>query len=188
MEIIRAFIAIQLPGTVRDALGALSAELAAQVPHGSVRWVKPEAMHLTLRFLGDIAVNQLPALQMALDVTTAGQPPLQLTTHGFGCFPNCRRPRVLWAGLSGDVAGVRALKERLDGHLAPLGWPAEERAFNLHLTLGRVKDGRLLGDQQWPPDLAALAVPVTTIHLIQSDLRPDGPRYTVRYSSALQGG
>lgn len=188
METIRAFVAIQVPGNVRDALGKLSAELAAQVPAGSVRWVKPGAMHLTLRFLGDTAVEKLPALQAALDATTAGQHTLHLRTSGFGCFPNCRRPRVLWAGLAGDLAGVRTLKERLDGHLVPLGWPAEERAFNPHLTLGRVKDGRSLGDQRWPQDLAALALPVTAIHLVQSDLLPDGPRYTVRYSSALRGG
>ncbi len=185
MEKIRAFIAIQLPPEVRSALNVHSQALAAQVPLGSVRWVKPEALHLTLAFLGDTAVSLLPQVQAEMDRASARLVPFALLVSGFGCFPNCRRPRVLWAGISGDVAAARALKAQLDDGLARLGWPTEEREFTPHLTLGRVKDGRLLHDQRWPETLPAYAVPVNRIHLMQSVLRPEGPRYSVRHTSYL---
>ena len=188
MEKIRAFIAIELPAAAREALGAFSAELAKQVPQGSVRWVSRDAMHLTLRFLGDTAVDRLLHIEQALDEAAAASKPFQLRVEGFGCFPNCKRPRVLWAGVAGEVKAARDLKEGLDEGLASSGWPAEDRAFSPHLTLGRVKDGRVLQDYSWPDSLPALDIPVNTIYLIQSELRPQGPRYTVRHSSSLRSG
>jgi 2'-5' RNA ligase len=185
MEQIRAFIAIELPSVVRDALTAFSTELAGQVSRDSVRWVKPEAMHLTLRFLGDTAVDLLPQVQRAMDESAAASKPFQLRVEGFGCFPTCSRPRVLWAGVTGEVKAAHALKERLDNELALSGWPLEERAFSPHLTLGRVKDSRVLQGQSWPDDVPVLDIPVTTIYLVQSELRPQGPRYTIRHSSSL---
>lgn len=188
MEQIRAFIAIELPPVVRDALDAFSARLAGQVTQGSVRWVKPEAMHLTLRFLGDTAVDLLPRVRQAMDDAAAVSNPLRLRVEGFGCFPNCKRPRVLWAGVAGEVEAARALKENLDKGLTPLGWAAEERPFSPHLTLGRVKDGRALQGQSWPESPPVVDLPVSRIVLVQSDLRPQGPRYTVRHSSSLRSG
>lgn len=186
MEQIRAFIAIPLPAAMRNALAEVTARHAADLPRGSVRWVKPQAMHLTLRFLGDTAVSFLPQLQAAMDGAAGAQTIFELSTAGFGCFPNCRRPRVLWAGLAGDLTAVQALKLDLDERLAPLGWPPEERPFSPHLTLGRVKDSRNLQDQRWPADVPVLSLPVTALHLIRSELQPEGPRYTVLHSSALR--
>lgn len=188
MSQIRAFIAVILPPAVRQALGALAARQAAQVPPGSVRWVKPEAMHLTVRFLGDTAVAALPQLEAAMDSAAAAQDLFELHTQGFGCFPHCRRPRVLWAGLAGDLAAMVALKRSLDTRLVPLGWPPEERAFSPHLTLGRVKDGQALQDQRWPENVPELPIAVTGLTLIRSDLRPEGPQYTVLHHSPLRGG
>jgi 2'-5' RNA ligase len=165
---IRAFIAIHLPDDVKKYLGNLTDELAEAVPRRSVRWVQPDRMHLTLRFLGDTDLALLPELQRALDATAAQYRQFGLQLHGFGCFPNCRRPRVLWVGVDGE------LKQ------------AEDRPFRPHLTLGRVNDARPLASQKWPTTVEALAIPVQAIHLIESELTPDGPIYTMRHSSALQ--
>lgn len=202
MEMIRAFIAVDLPVEVKRALGQLTEVLSRQIPQGSVRWVKPEQMHLTLVFLGDTAQSKLPAIQTALDHVTARHPALTLQLGRVGCFPNCNRPRVIWVGLEegewetrklesrrleiGDLALAR-LKADLDEALRPLGWEPERRPFRAHLTLGRVKDSNKVRDVSWAADMPALAFAVTAVHLIQSDLRPIGPLYTVRYSSHLTG-
>lgn len=182
----RAFIAIHLPDDVKEYLGNLTDKLAETVPPRAVRWVRPDRMHLTLRFLGDTDVGLLPAIKGALDETAAQHPPFILQLHGFGCFPNCRRPRVLWAGVNGNLAQAASLKETLDTSLAPLGWEAEDRPFRPHLTLGRVNDARLLASQKWPVAIKSLAIPAQAIHLIESELTPQGPIYTDLHSSALQ--
>lgn len=183
---IRAFIAIHLPDDVKEYLGNLTDKLAETVPPRTVRWVRPDRMHLTLRFLGDTDVALLPALERALDATAAQHRPFTLQLNGFGCFPNCRRPRVLWAGVDGDLAQAAGVKAALDTALAPLGWEEEDRPFRPHLTLGRVNDARQLASQKWPVAIESLAIPAQAIHLIESELTPQGPIYTVRHSSALQ--
>ena len=185
---IRAFIAVSLPPAVQAALGRLSQTLAAQVPTRSVRWVKPELMHLTLRFLGDTAVSQLPAITAALDQVAVTQAPFTLHLGTLGGFPNRRRPRVIWVGLASSGGEIGELKQAIDACLVPLGWDVEDRPFQSHLTLGRVNDGRQLAGLNWDMGVGVerLVVPVTAIHLIESQLRPDGPIYTIRHSSHLR--
>lgn len=183
---IRAFIAINLPREIKTYLGQFTADLAEQVPNRAVRWVKPDRMHLTLRFLGDTDVMLLPDIQRALDKTAAQHQPFNLYLEGFGCFPNCKRPRVLWTGVGGQIEAAGQLKGDIDSALVSLGWEAENRPFRPHLTVGRVKDSRKVSSQHWPDGVQALAIPVDSIHLIESELRPDGPIYTMRHSSRLQ--
>ncbi|MFL7837718.1 MAG: RNA 2',3'-cyclic phosphodiesterase [Candidatus Promineifilaceae bacterium] len=184
-ETIRTFIAIHLPQEVKDYLGELTDNLAGQVPRHSVRWVKPDRMHLTLRFIGETEKNLLPMVAKALDEVAAGQRPFNLNLEGFGCFPNCKRPRVLWAGLGGDVDSAGQLKNDIDAALIPLGWDKEDRPFQPHLTAGRVKDSQAIAGQRWPDKLKVLPIPVNSIYLIESELTPNGPIYTVRHSSSL---
>lgn len=188
MKKIRAFIAVHLPEAVTAALHQINQKLASQMPPRTVRWVTPERMHLTLRFLGDTVVSRLPALYEELDRTAARHAPLTLQLQELGCFPNRRRPRVIWVGLQGRGDAWRRLqnlKQEIDESLVPLGWELEDRPFRAHLTLGRVKDGRRLRDVRWGAEVEKLDVPVTAVHLIESQLRPDGPIYTVRHSSEL---
>lgn len=181
----RMFMAIALPDAVRTALGQVCEVLAAQMPQRSVRWVKPDLMHVTLRFLGDTAVTQLPTLTADLDRVAAHHAPLDLRVSGLGCFPNRRRPRVIWAGLKGELTAVQSLKQEIDGILEPLGWPREARPFQPHLTLGRVNDSRKLQGVEWGTKVAEMVVPVTAVHLIKSELTPRGPIYTVYHTSRL---
>jgi len=139
MEKIRTFIALTLPDGAREALGAVSQELAPQVPEKSVKWVTPERIHLTLRFLGDTAVDKLDDVAKGLDTVAAASAPFTLHLDQLGCFPNERRPRVIWVGVRGATEEAAALKGAIDRMLAPLGWEPEKRSFHPHLTLGRVK-------------------------------------------------
>ena len=181
MITIRAFIAIGLPANVKAALGDVAAALAAGVPRGAVRWVRPEQIHLTLRFLGDTPIDRLPALAAALDDVAGRQASFALRLTTTGCFPNAHRPRVVWVGLGGEAAALAALVADLNAALGALGLPPEDKPFRAHLTLGRVKDGRGAQDMPLAVDVPALPIPVAALHLIQSDLRPDGPVYTVRH-------
>lgn len=185
MKTIRAFIAVHLPDEAKTALGEVSRKLAAQLPPKSVRWVKPDQMHLTLRFLGATAVTQLSTIAAELDRVTAQQASFTLRLHELGCFPNRKRPRVIWVGLQGGERALPALKQAIDDCLAPLGWPVEDRPFQAHLTLGRVNDGRLLQGVLWQAEVDRVLVPVTAVHLVESQLRPGGPIYTVRHTSYL---
>lgn len=185
MTTIRAFIAVHLPGSVRDTLAETARALAGRVPPGAVRWVRPEHMHLTLVFLGDTPTAKLTAVQQAMDAATGSVAPFTLYTTGIGCFPNARRPRVIWVRLSGEEERLVELKRGLDAALAPLGWPPEEKPFRAHLTLGRVKDEQAARGADWTTDVPHLPVPVDAIHLIESRLTSSGPVYSVRYSSGL---
>ena len=190
MTTLRTFIAIDLPPNVKAALADVAATLGGRVSRGAlgtaaVRWVRPEQMHLTLRFLGDTPAGKLPALADALDTLAAGHAPFTLRLTDVGCFPNTRRPRVVWVGLGGEEQKLLAMVAALEAALRPLGWPAEDRPFRAHLTLGRVKDVQAAQGIDWTTTVPALTVPVAAVHLIESQLRPEGSVYTVRHTSAL---
>jgi 2'-5' RNA ligase len=191
MATIRAFIALDLPETAKAELDRVSRELAGDLPRGAVRWVRPEQMHLTLHFLGDAPVDRLPAIQTAMDQAASRQEAFDLILGRLGCFPNPKRPRVIWVGLvtkeGSDSRDLLALKAALDAGLAPLGWLPEDKPFRAHLTLGRVKDESAARGLDWSTAVTPLSVPVAALNLIESDLRPTGPIYTRRYRSALVG-
>jgi 2'-5' RNA ligase len=150
-----------------------------------MRWVKPEQMHLTLRFLGDTAVSQLPDLQNQLSQLTSQHSFFRLHLNGMGAFPNRRRPRVVWAGLDGDLTKLEKMQTELEDRIAALGWSREKRPFSPHVTLGRVKDARQVQALNWDVDLAKMEFGVTAVRLVQSELRPSGAVYTVRHQAWL---
>ncbi|MBE2224480.1 MAG: RNA 2',3'-cyclic phosphodiesterase [Anaerolineae bacterium] len=183
MKTIRAFVAVELAAEVKQELGRVAGVLAGRVPERSVRWVKPELMHLTLRFLGETAVSKLDALTQTIDRAAQKQPALTLYLQGTGCFPHANRPRVIWAGLAGQVAELAAFKRELDAGLVPVGWAVEERPFKPHLTLGRVNDASQLRGVSWEVDMRKVMVEVTAVHLIESQLTRQGPIYTTRHTT-----
>lgn len=185
MDTIRAFIAIHLPAAVQEVLGAVSHELVPRVPERAVAWVQPERMHLTLRFLGDTPVARLAELGTMLDEVAAQHRPFRLQLGQLGAFPNERRPRVIWVGLTGDVQRVAGLQKALEARLAPLGWQPEGKPFSPHLTLGRVRRDDEQIRLPWGKGVAPASFTVREIVLMESQLRPQGPLYTVRHRSAL---
>ena len=185
MTTLRTFIALPLPDEAKVVLRSVAQALSARVPNKAVRFVRPEQIHLTLRFLGDTNVDQLPAIMDVVDRIADGRAPILLQLDEVGCFPNAQRPRVIWVGLTGEINQLQALKSDLDRRLLDLGWPLEDKPFRAHLTLGRVKDERGVRGVDWSVEVPRIAVSVETIQLIESQLRPDGPLYTVRHAGHL---
>ncbi len=192
---LRTFIAIELDETVREGLGRVQGKFQRQAPQGSVRWVAPDAIHLTLKFLGDTPVNRVSKVADALAAACAEFAPFDISVEGRGCFPNLRRPRVIWVAVR-DVAGKRLvpLQAAIEKHVAPLGFPTEERGFSPHLTLGRVArsagaaEEAAVGQMVERSVVEQIAVQrVHAVHLIKSDLRPAGPVYTVLATVELGG-
>ena len=186
MKKIRSFIAIPLPEHVQTYLGSVGDMWAEQVPAQSVRWVKPHLMHATLRFLGDTEATLLPRVAALLDEVALAHESFSLALDHPGCFPNTKRPRVVWIGLQGQLETAHRLKAAIDQALVLLGWEAEDRSFSPHLTIGRVQDSRQVQGFRWEAAVEPLAIPVQSVQLIESDLQRSGPVYTVRHTSALR--
>lgn len=184
-QMMRLFVAIDLPEPVKVTLLETVAQMGKRLSDRAVRWVKPEQMHLTLRFLGDTAVSQLPDLQDQLTQLTSQHAPFRLYLNGVGAFPSRKKPRVVWVGLDGDLAILQTMQAELEDRVEQLGWSREKRPFSPHVTLGRVKDARLVQALNWNVDLAEMEFGVTAVQLVQSELRPSGAVYTVRYLAQL---
>ena len=174
----RLFVALELTPEVHAAVRAVVERLRGT--DADVRWVQPEGMHLTLKFIGEVPAEKLEPIRKALaDVTSESA--VQLRFHGLGYFPNPRRPRVIWIGVEAS-ANLAPLAARLEAALAPLGIAAEKRAYVPHLTLGRFRSEKRLARLQ--EEIAALpstefggfATPVFA--LFQSKLSPRGAEYT----------
>jgi 2'-5' RNA ligase len=195
LEVVRSFVAIDLPETLRDRLRELSSRLAKRVPAGTVRWVRPESIHLTLKFLGDVSSESLGQIVDLMRQAASPVSPFSLRIGGLGCFPSPRRPRVLWVGIHEASGALAALQETLEGGFERLGYRREARGFSPHLTLGRVRQeagaaaaqaaGASVADEP-SPDLGEIAV--DAICLIRSELRPSGAVYTRLAQIALEGG
>jgi len=160
----RLFFAAHLPAPVRAALVAAQEDLRARLGD-AVRWTRPEALHLTLKFLGEVDGARAPEtlLAAAAEGLSPGGP-LDLVVQGLGAFGG-RRPRVVWAGVEGpDLEGLRRLAEHLDGALRPLGFPGDGRPYAPHITLGRVRTpGRGLRHPAVTGDALVSAVDATAL-------------------------
>ncbi|MFC1949422.1 RNA 2',3'-cyclic phosphodiesterase [Chloroflexota bacterium] len=183
MEQIRSFIAIELPGELKQKLGQLEAHLKAGGLDG-VRWVKPDSIHLTLKFLGNVAIDRTGEIAGAMEEAARGIPPFALEVKDLGIFPNPKRVQVAWVGLSGEVDRLELLQQQLESSLERLGFAPESRSFTPHLTIARVsnratpderqKFGRLIADARFD----ANAIRVDAISLIRSQLTREGAIYS----------
>jgi len=185
METIRAFIAVPLPEPLLAELARVQASLEKQVPPRSVRWVRPEGIHLTLKFLGDTRTDRLPAIQEALASVARDAQACTFTVGELGCFPNAHRPRVIWVGVQEPSGRLAALQDAVEEAVAPFGYPPEGRGFTPHLTLGRVQRQASSADAaRIGAVVAATAVgllgqaPADHFALIRSLLGPGGAQYT----------
>jgi 2'-5' RNA ligase len=179
----RLVVALEPPEPVRRRLAALAAELRRGAGRAAddIRWVPPENVHLTIQFLGAVPAERVADVEAALRAAAAEARPISLEVKGAGGFPNARRPRVLWAGLAGDVAELAALAAGVGRRLAPLGFAPEERPFAAHLTLGRARDGRgapgLAGALARVAQAEGAPWRASELVLFESHLSPRGPRY-----------
>ena len=177
---LRAFLAIDLPGSLRAALARYQENLKQS--GADVRWGPVGNIHLTLKFFGQLPESEVePICQAALGVAV-GVPPLNLQVAGAGAFPNPRSPRVVWVGLAGDLEPLGVLYRRLEAAFASLGHLPEGRPFHPHLTLGRVRSPagrerltRMLQEVD-PPQCPGFRV--GEMILFRSQLSPQGSTYT----------
>ena len=182
-ETIRAFVAIELTDAVRHALAAVGEELRRARIDG-LRLVRPEGIHLTLKFLGDVEHDQISAIESGIALAARGHPRFSLVLGQPGAFPNTPRARVLWVDMRGDVEPLRALQGRIEDTLEPLGFAKERRDFSPHLTVARLKDTASRTERSRAVEAlmsATLDTPeaigVTTVSLMRSRLHPDGATY-----------
>lgn len=178
---IRTFVAVDLPPEIKTSLAASLAALKAR--NKDVRWVSPEAMHLTLKFLGDIPEALVAPLGADLDAVAAAIPAIELCLAGLGAFPSLHRPRVVWVGIGGETDRLAKLALKVDEACSRHGVAREERPFTGHITLGRLKRPSVLDLRVEPVQGVFTA---TEIVLYKSDLSPSGARYTVLHTSRLK--
>jgi RNA 2',3'-cyclic 3'-phosphodiesterase len=191
---IRAFLAIPLAPAVVDVIQEVQQVLQQKLPTDYVRWVRPDQLHLTLRFFGNVATEDLAGIEAATRQACVGIGPFQLSTQDAGFFPNRRAPRIVWVGLTGEVEQLKKLQQSIEEYTQQWGQPPERREFQPHLTIGRIKHpnagaceslaksaeawaGRGSGDWQ-----------VDGLELIHSVLSPNGSTYARLAIVRLESG
>jgi len=184
MEQIRSFIAIELPEKLKLELVRLQDRLQ-QRPQPWIKWVDPQGIHLTLKFLGNIGADKIAPITGAMEAAVRGIPPFRLELSNLGAFPNLKRVQVIWVGVGGEIDRLRQLQQRLEANLVPLGFSAEAREFTAHLTLARLRNqatpdernrlGQLVAATRFE---TAQTIEVENINLMKSQLTREGAIYS----------
>ncbi len=190
---IRTFVAIELSDDVKRALAELMESLREKDIRG-VRLVRPEGVHLTLKFLGDIPIGKADAVTEALSCVTS-HASFELELGGTGVFPNERRPRVLWVGIKGDMAPLNALQSDAENALEGIGFRRERRGFSPHLTIGRIRDSAAAKDRLMAVEALSSyhiepgnSFVAKAVSLMRTTLLPEGSVHDCLVSTPLKGG
>jgi 2'-5' RNA ligase len=191
-DLIRSFIAIELPPAVKQELTELENILKKRCPQ-VIRWVDPQGIHLTLKFLGDVDSDRMDEVNMAIDEATQGMSPFSLVLQEIGAFPNLNKVNIIWVGAKGDLDILASLQKQVESNMEQLDFPREDRTFTPHMTLGRVRDyakpddrkkiGQVLSDTTF---VSSQTIKVDSVNLIKSVLTPSGAIYTRLYASILK--
>lgn len=179
MEAVRTFICLQLPDFARDRLASTQQRLRES--GAPVRWVKPQNIHLTLKFLGSVPAERLRDVVQAVQRAAVPAPPIPLELTALGCFPDRRAPRVIWAGLKQLPEELGGLQQRVEKELVAVGFLPESRPFSPHFTLGRVRSGRnvrKLMAAMKEERLESLRFEAAEVVVMASRLHPSGALYT----------
>jgi 2'-5' RNA ligase len=191
-ERLRLFVAIAIPGSIRNEMLGVQRELKP-LALGDVRWTNLEQLHLTLKFLGNVPVGSLGAVNISLAEACAGVRPFLLRAKGIGFFPNERQPRVIWVGFEGGENVLTALQTRVARSVAPFEEKAGAEKFLAHATLGRFQKYRRHKTEKLLPRAAALASHVfgewrvAEAGLFRSELSPAGARHRLLATFPLAG-
>lgn len=189
----RLFVALEIPASVRENLAALLQELrtvASQAADRRPRWVRPENLHVTLKFIGEAAPPKVEGIRGSLAAVRAPDA-VEMAFRGLGFFPNDRRPRVFWAGIDAPE-NLSKLAVDVDNALVAQGFPRETRAFAPHLTLARFEPPglheklRTAIAREAARDFGSFRA--REFHLIESKTRPSGAEYTVLQTFAFASG
>lgn len=186
--VMRLFIAINIPKKERDRIFRTAKGFRDK--DYPFRWVRPDLLHLTLKFLGEVSPGSVPSLEAAIGNVARETGGFPMRIGGFGAFPTVRRPRILWLGVEASPA-LRCLKQDLEWGLSELGFDRETRAFHPHLTLGRARSDLGAGAFRGLDSLSAglsfhAEVKVWKVDLMESHLSSSGPRYDLVSSFHLK--
>lgn len=176
---IRSFISINLPEELLQPL--LDYRRRLESVKAEVSWVKPESLHFTLKFLGEVEERRIQDISEAMSRAAAQCAPFQIFLDDKGVFPNWRRPRIVWLGSRHPVPQLQRLKDAIEDALAPLGFERESRPFLPHLTVGRVRSSRRLAELREKIENTPLVFTpfaVAAAHLMRSELKPSGAEYS----------
>ncbi len=180
----RLFVACEVPPEAKEAIAGVISQLRERSGN-AVRWVRPEGVHVTLKFLGEVPVRKLPAVKLALQEAVLRHHPFQLEFSNLGSFGGREGLRIMWVGIAGDILRLEALQRDVNVALSVVGFEPERRPFRPHLTLGRVRDE--VGTRQRAAlevELGKAEVPqcswrTTEIALMRSRLGPGGAEYDI---------
>ncbi|HYA41322.1 MAG TPA: RNA 2',3'-cyclic phosphodiesterase [Syntrophobacteraceae bacterium] len=186
---VRSFIAIDLSDGARRQIEAFIRELRKS--DAKVGWVRVEGIHLTLKFLGNVAPGLIEEIKPVLAGAALQTAPIHIEPAGCGAFPSMKSPRVIWVGLRGQIGPLAELARQVEAALVPLGFKPEERPFRPHLTIGRVRGRQRLHALQEillaHQDFTAEPFDAYQVVLYKSELRPDGARYTPLFEAPFSG-
>lgn len=188
-SVMRCFISIELPRELKKEMDAATASLRAS--NADIKWVSPENLHLTLKFLGDTPEELLPRIKEELASALREKARFRVRLSGIGVFPDRRRPRVIWIGMQ-DSDNLLLIQKSVDDAMAKLGYESEGRPFKAHLTLGRIRDRRLKpgeGGAYGPLDVLKDMVfgdmEVEAVSVMKSELSPKGSKYSELFDIPL---
>lgn len=176
------FIALTLPGPVRDIVASLAQ------PITGLAWTRPEQLHLTLRFLGDVTEEQQEA--MVARLATVRVEPFVLPVEGLGTLPPSRPPRVVFVGVGSGHPRLHQLRQRIDDAILATGMPLDVRTFHPHVTVARCAGQLSPAVHRWLHTHREFAAPpfrVEAFDLYASELRPTGAVHTLKQRFALTG-
>ena len=179
---IRVFLAVELSFNIQEKLFALQEQLKGTLP--PINWVRPESIHLTLKFLGYVEPSFVSPLFSALESIGEKHDPFSVDVQGLGVFPQVKHPRIFWVGLTGNTQALQDLVFEIEAALEPLGFPPEEKSYHPHLTLARIKrenakvGSALIHTRALESDQPLGTLNVDGFTLFQSDLDSSGARHT----------
>ncbi len=182
----RLFIALPLEKNVEEELGRIISTLKQK--GGSVKWVKPENIHVTLRFLGDTDEGLVDRIKSEIDAAVASHQQVQTAISTLGGFPNLRRPRVIWVGIEKNLEMLRKMAKDVEHRMRSLRFEKEKKSFKAHLTLGRVRNPKgLEGLAEFMESYSLEEIPLLfdRIVLFKSTLTPQGPIYERLHEAML---
>jgi RNA 2',3'-cyclic 3'-phosphodiesterase len=190
-ERLRMFVALFPPPELVGTLSRVQDQLGKDLSEGAIRWTRPDQIHLTVQFLGAVASERLEEFKGVISSAAERTAPFTLVARGLGAFPSQKAPRILWAGLEGDLAPLEQLQELVASVMEKSGIPREERAFHPHLTIGRVIHLNFRG-AELVRKLVSVRVRerfgewmVKEVQLMRSVLSPAGAKYQVLSCSEL---
>ena len=185
METLRLFVALPVPAAVKEGIREIQRHLRGMLPGATIGWTRPEQIHLTLRFLGRVPMDQLDLVNTAVKNACVDISSFEMTAAGVGVFPGKHKPRIIWLGVQERSGALASLHERISSGTAGFGQAPDDRAFSPHLTIGRIKqvrsaDARKLRDVIPNRGLEGVNSWVaSSVELLQSDLGPVGAKYDV---------